>query len=105
MNRSLLCTLAVALICLVAAPSATGADRAPTAQAAAKCGNVRTVNGGLAKFVFGNKVACITARRVARRARGKTYKFIGFTCKVDARFYQCFKPGTSKGIGFSYQRP
>ena len=99
-----LSVLAVSLIVALPAQAGAGGSPTPTAQAAGKCGNVKARNGATAKFVYGNKVGCKTARRVARRATGRTYRAYGFTCKVNARLYGCSKPGTSKGIGFSYER-
>src|SRR3954447_1347366 len=86
-----------------AAPAVAGAS--PIAHAAGSCGDVKTHNGGVAKAVYANKVTCTTARRVARRAKGKRYHAYGCVCKPIAGLYSCYKPGTSKGIGFSYHRP
>jgi hypothetical protein len=101
MNRFPLVTLLATAA--LAAPAVAGAS--PIAHAAGSCGDVKTHNGGVAKAVYGNKVTCATARRVAKRAKGKRYHAYGFTCKPVAGLYSCYKPGTSKGIGFSYHRP
>jgi hypothetical protein len=85
--------------------TAVFATAAPAAHASGKCGNVKTINGGTSKAVYANKVTCKTARRVAHRAKGRRFHAYGFTCKPVAGLYSCFKPGTSKGIGFSYHRP
>lgn len=100
------CTIAIAVLCLISAPGvAVGASDPARAQAAGKCADVATTNGGLATTIFASKVSCTLARKVARRARGaKTYKSSSFTCKYNAKTYSCFRPGTSKGIGFKYER-
>ena len=95
MNRRLLLLPLCSLALLVpAAPSS-----------AAQCGDVKTRNGGTAKYVYGNKVRCSLAKSVARRANGKRFKAFGFTCRPRNGIYGCNKPGTFKGIGFSYYRP
>jgi hypothetical protein len=98
--------LAPLLAFAVLAPAgAAPADTPPVARAAAQCGDVKTRNGGLAEYVYANKVRCSLARSVARRANGRTFKALGFTCRPRNGIYGCNKPGTFKGIGFSYRRP
>ncbi len=97
--------LAPLLVLAALLPAGAATADTPVARAAAQCGDVKTRNGGLAKFVYGNKVGCPLARSVARRANGKQYRAMGFTCRPRNGIYGCNKPGTFKGIGFSYKRP
>jgi hypothetical protein len=99
----LLAALVVAALAPAVADAGTGS--AARAHSARSCGSVTTVNGGRAKFVYGTKVRCSVAKRVARHARGRRYRYDGFRCKPVSGLYSCSKPGTGKGIGFSYHRP
>ncbi|CAA9498058.1 MAG: hypothetical protein AVDCRST_MAG30-1745 [uncultured Solirubrobacteraceae bacterium] len=103
--RSLLALGVAACAALPTAAVATSGDAEPTATAAGKCGSVTTRNGGTAKYIYAVKVACRTARRVAKRANGRRYSTVGFTCRPrSGGIYGCNNPGTAKGIGFSYSR-
>ena len=108
-----LCALAAA--CALSAPALAGAGQRPSAEtrASAKCGTVTTRNGGKAEFVNTVKAKCRTGRRVAKRANGKRYTFLGFECKpkkkrnLPGKLYGCgrFKYGKGQGIGFIYTAP
>jgi hypothetical protein len=110
-----LCGLAALfLFCLPAlAGAGPSAGSSPEARASAKCGTVKTRNGGRAQFVNTVKAICRTGRRVARRANGKRYRFLGFDCKpqkkrnLPGKLYGCgrFKDGRGQGIGFIYRAP
>jgi hypothetical protein len=90
-----------------------GASSSPDARASLKCGTVKTRNGGRAEFVNTVKATCRIGRRVARRANGRRYRFLGFDCKptkkrgVPGKLYGCgrFKNGQGQGIGFIYRAP
>ena len=104
------CLLAALVVAALAPAVADARPGTPTptpaaAHGARSCGSVTTVNGGRAKYVYGNKVRCSVARRVARHAKGRRYRYDGFRCKPVSGLYSCNKPGTGKGIGFSYHRP
>jgi|Tabmets5t2r1_1033131.scaffolds.fasta_scaffold31164_2 hypothetical protein len=99
--------LAVAAVLLV--PAGASAE----AGALRGCGEVNTRNGGKARTIQATGgTKCRTARRVARRATGRRFSALGFTCykptRVPGEFnklYGCAKPGTSRGIGFFYRGP
>jgi hypothetical protein len=77
------------------------------------CGQVNTRNGGQARSIAATGgTKCRTARRVARRAKGRRFSALGYTCyrptRVPGEFnklYGCAKPGTGRGIGFFYKGP
>lgn len=109
----------LASLCVLAAltgfslPAAAGTgSAAPEARASAKCRSVTTLNGGKAKYVNTVNARCKTGRRVAKRANGKRYTFLGFECKpkksqVPGKLYGCgrVKNGEGQGIGFIYTAP
>ncbi|HWI71710.1 MAG TPA: hypothetical protein VNT55_07125 [Baekduia sp.] len=97
-------TTTTALIAATAA-LALGAAGPATAAGSKKCGNVATRNGGKAMYIYAKKITCRSARTIAKGANGKTYKSSGFTCRPIAGLYGCFKPGTSKSVGFAYHKP
>ena len=97
--------------------SIAGASTGPSANAARSCKDIRTVNGGSAQFIntTGRGLTCTTARKVAKRARGKRkYTYLGFTCTGRrqsggnfTRLYGCGRVhnGNAQGIGFFYAKP
>jgi hypothetical protein len=100
---SLLAALAVLFV-----PAAAGADTV----AFKDCGQVNTRNGGQARSIQATGgTKCRTARRVARRAKGRRFTAFRFECRptrVPGEFnklYGCARPGTGKGIGFFYKGP
>lgn len=109
-----LCAFAAAsALCLPAlAGAGPSAGPSPETRASAKCGTVTTLNGGKAEFVNTVKAKCRTGRRVAKRANGKRYSFLGFVCKPEkkddlpGKLYGCgrYKDGRGQGIGFIYRR-
>jgi hypothetical protein len=102
---------ALAVLLGLCLPAFAGAGPSPEARSSAKCGTAKTRNGGRAEFVNTVKANCRTARRVARRANGKRYRFLGFDCKpqrkrnLPGELYGCgrFKNGRGQGIGFIYK--
>jgi hypothetical protein len=92
---------------LLAATAALGLGAAGPATAAPskRCGNVATSNGGKALAVRANKLSCASAKAIAKRANGKTYKSSGYTCRELAGLYSCTKPGTSRSVSFGYRQP
>jgi hypothetical protein len=105
-TTSITVTTATALIAATGALALGAAGPATAAAAAAKkCGNVTTRNGGKALYINAQKLSCRSARTIARRANGKTYKSSGFTCRSLVGLYSCTKPGTSKNVAFSYRKP
>jgi hypothetical protein len=119
MNTNTKRSLAVAAVAAVAlaVPSAgsAGSDTGPTAEAAKACKSVNTRNGGRAEVIrTTGPISCRTARRVARRARGKaTYRTMGFSCKGTRlnsgeyrRLYGCGRVigERSQGIGFFWKK-
>ncbi len=114
--KRLLAIAAVAAVAL-AVPSAgsAGSETGPTAEAARACKSINTRNGGRAEVIrTTGPLSCRTARRVARRARGKaTYQALGFSCKGTRlnsgeyrRLYGCGRVagGRSQGIGFFWKK-
>jgi hypothetical protein len=112
---TLAAVLAVSALAVGGAATAV-ADSSPSANAARSCKNIRTRNGGSAQFIntSGRGLTCRTARRVARRARGKrVYRYLGFKCTGRkqrgefSRLYGCGRVhhGNAQGIGFFYARP
>jgi hypothetical protein len=107
LTQAKLSLLAVVAILLV--PSGASAEAA----AFRDCGQVNTRNGGKARSIQATGgTKCRTARRVARRAKGRKFSALGYTCyrptRVPGEFnklYGCAKPGTSRGIGFFYRGP
>jgi hypothetical protein len=97
-------TTTTALIAATAA-LALGAAGPVAAAAPTKCGNVKTRNGGKAMYIKAQKISCTSARAIAKKANGKTYKSSGFTCRALAGLYGCSKAGTTKSVGFSYRKP
>ena len=110
-----LCALAAACALCLPALAGAGSGKRPAAEtrASAKCGTVTTRNGGKAEFVNTVKAKCRIGRRVAKRANGKRYTFLGFDCKpkkkrnLPGKLYGCgrFKNGEGQGIGFIYTAP
>jgi hypothetical protein len=104
--------LVAALAALLVPATATPAERR-SAHAAKDCGQVGARNGGKARSIQAvGGTRCRTARRVARRATGRQFRALGFTCyrptRVPGEFnklYGCAKPGTSRGVGFFYKGP
>ena len=111
--------VAVALLCLPATSGAgasnPSAGAAGPARAAVKnCGSVETRNGGRAAYIATVRAKCRTGRRVARRATGRRYRALGFSCKLSRRrpairgkLYSCGRlhNGVGQGIGFIYRAP
>jgi hypothetical protein len=103
----------LAVLAVLAVPAATaGASPGPPAQAAKACGEVNAKNGGKARSIQATGgTKCRSARRVARRAKGRRFTAFGFECRptrVPGEFnklYGCHRPGTSRGIGFFYKGP
>lgn len=111
-RRHIAALCAVAALILLCLPALAGAG-APKAGASATCGVVTTLNGGKAEFVSTTKAKCRTGRRVAKRATGKRYSFLGFDCKLmkkgdfPGKLYGCgrVRNGQGQGIGFIYTGP
>jgi hypothetical protein len=98
----------LAAVAVLFVPAGAGAEAA----AFKDCGQVNARNGGKARTIQATGgTKCRTARRVARRAKGRRYTAFGFECRptrVPGEFnklYGCAKPGTGKGIGFFYKGP
>ena len=109
-------TRVLAVVCVgVAAYLPSSASGSPGAEAARSCRSVTTLNGGHANFIntSGRGATCRAARRVARRAKGRRYTALGFTCTPRGRYsstgrlYGCggVINGQARGIGFYYKRP
>jgi hypothetical protein len=98
-------TTTALLAAATAALALTAVGPAGAAASSTKCGSVKTRNGGQARFIFAQKVSCTSARSIAKKANGKTYKYGGFTCRPVAGLYGCSKPGTTRSVGFSYRKP
>ncbi len=105
---------ALFVLCLPAlAGAGSGTGSSPEAHAGAKCSSVTTRNGGKVKFLNTVKASCRTGRRVARRANGRSYRFLGFACRPEkkrnlvGKLYGCgrLKDGQGQGIGFIYMAP
>ncbi len=84
----------------------------PEARSSKACGAIKARNGGRARSIAATGgTSCRTARKVARRARGRRYRAFGYRCvptRVSGeynRLYGCSKAGTGRGIGFFYKRP
>ena len=99
-----LLALAIALV----VPAGASAEAA----ALKDCGQVNARNGGKARSIQATGgTKCRTARRVARRAKGRRFSALGYKCfptRVPGEFnklYGCAKPGTRRGIGFFYKGP
>jgi hypothetical protein len=91
---------------LAASTSALAASPPPGAQNTKKCGNVATANGGKARYIRASKVSCTTAKTIAKRARGKTYRANGFACNLYSGIYLCTKPnGKAGSVAFQYKKP
>ena len=98
----------LAVVIALVVPSAASAEAA----ALKDCGRVNANNGGKARSIQATGgTKCRTARRVARRAKGKKFSALGYECfptRVPGEFnklYGCARPGTGKGIGFFYKGP
>jgi hypothetical protein len=98
-------TTTTALLAAAAASLALAGAGPATAASATKCGNVKTSNGGQARSITVRKVSCKSARAIAKRAKGKSYKAYGLTCRPLAGLYVCAKPGTAKTVSFAYRKP
>jgi len=114
--RGLAAFCAVAVLSSLSLPSLAGAGSAeasPEARTSAKCDKVTTRNGGIAEFINTVKARCRVGRRVARRANGTRYQFLGFDCKLQkndglpGKLYGCgrAKNGQGQGVGFIYRAP
>jgi hypothetical protein len=92
---------------LLAATAALGLGAAGPATAASskKCGNIATSNGGKALSIRATKISCTSAKAIAKRAKGKTYKASGYTCRNISGLYLCTKAGTSRSVAFAYRQP
>ena len=104
-------TLLAALAALLV-PATTAFAEPPRAAAFKDCGQVNAGNGGKARSIQATGgTKCRTARRVARRAKGKKFSALGYQCfptRVPGEFnklYGCAKSGTSRGVGFFYKGP
>jgi hypothetical protein len=103
--------LVAALAALLVPATATSAE-APTAHAARDCGQVNAHNGGKARSIQAiSGASCRTARRVARRAKGRRFTALGYKCfptRVPGEFnklYGCANSRTRGGVGFFYKGP
>ena len=112
LRRSIALSAAAAALLVPATGSPGAAADQPKAQAAKACGAVKARNGGRARSIAATGgTSCRTARKVARRARGRRYRAFGYRCfptRVSGeynRLYGCSKAGTGRGIGFFYKRP
>ena len=100
--------LVVAVMGVSAAPAAADG---PVARAALQCGTYSTINGGEARFINTYRTRCARAKRVARRANGRRYRYDGFTCKpkqsegISGLSYSCATAGTKRSLGFIYRPP
>lgn len=90
---------------LAAATMALAGAGPATAASASKCGTVKTSNGGQAWSITVRKVSCKSARAIAKRASGRSYKAYGLTCRPLAGLYVCAKPGTARTVSFAYRKP
>jgi hypothetical protein len=106
-HLTLLATLAALLV-----PAAAASTERSGAAASRDCGQVNTHNGGKARSIQATGgTKCRTARRVARRAKGRKFTALGYKCfptRVPGDFnklYGCAKPGTRRGVGFFYRGP
>jgi len=110
-SRRLTFALAVAVAALCIPAAATAGE--PTAHQAAQCGTISTSNGGEARFLNTYRMTCRTARRIARKARGKKYMALDgkFTCTpkqssgISGLSYFCKNSGTTRSLGFIYRAP
>jgi len=101
-----LLAVVVALLVPVGAASADAASYK-------KCGEVNARNGGKARSIVATgRTTCRTARRVARRAKGRRFTTLGYKCfpqRVPGEFnklYGCAHlGGTRRGVGFFYKGP
>jgi hypothetical protein len=103
--------LVAALAGLLVLATPVSAERVG-AHAFKDCGQVNANNGGKARSIQATGgTKCRTARRVARRAKGRRFSALGYECfptRVPGDFnklYGCAKPGTSRGVGFFYRGP
>lgn len=100
--------VAVAALCL---PAAAATADSPTARQALQCGTISTSNGGQARFINTYRMKCDTAARIARKARGRRYTALKFTCKakrtsgISGLSYLCKNPGATRSLGFIYRAP
>lgn len=96
-------TALLAAAAATAALSLAGAGPAD-AGGSAKCGAVRTTNGGSARNVIAIRISCKSAKAIAKKANGRTYKASGFTCRSFSGLYACSKPGSVKSVAFAYRK-
>lgn len=96
------------LLAVLLAPAGASAEAASFKD----CGQVNANNGGKARSIQATGgTKCRTARRVARRAKGRRFSALGYKCfptRVPGEFnklYGCAKPGTGRGVGFFYKGP
>jgi hypothetical protein len=99
--------LLAAAALLAASSTAFATSPPPGAQNTKKCGNVATRNGGKARYIRASKTNCTTAKAVAKRANGKTYRSNGFGCTLIGNTYLCTKKSgkTSYSVVFQYKKP
>lgn len=97
--------LLAAAALLAASTTAFAASPPPGAQNTKKCGTVTTKNGGKARYIRTNKLACTTGKAVARKATGKAYRASGFTCTPVSGTYLCTKSGSKSTVVFQYKKP
>jgi hypothetical protein len=96
--------LAAVAVLAGAVPTALAATP-PPGNKTVKCGNANTANGGKARYIRANKVACTKAKAIARRANGKAYKTSGFSCITSSGIYLCTKSGSKQTVAFQYKKP
>ena len=100
----------VAAVAFATLPAAASAD-SPTARQAIQCGTISTSNGGQARFINTYRMKCATARKIARKARGRKYTALAFTCKpkrtsgISGLSYLCKNSSASRSLGFIYRAP
>ena len=107
--RSMAVVAVAAALCIPA--SAIGDP--PIAHQALQCGTISTSNGGEARFINTYRVKCSSAKKIARKAKGKAYKALDkkFTCKpkqtsgISGLSYFCKTKGTTRSLGFIYRAP
>jgi hypothetical protein len=96
--------LAAVAVLAGAVPTALAAPL-PPGNKTVKCGTINTSNGGKARYIRANKLACTKAKAVARRANGKAYKSSGFSCITNGSTYLCTKSGSKQTVAFQYKKP
>lgn len=104
--------MTAALIAAALSLPVAAAAGPPSARQALQCGSVSTFNGGESRYLNTYQMSCDTARRIAKKARGRKYTALDkYTCRpkrsagVYGLSYLCKNSGATRSVGFLYYAP